>query len=213
MPNEFGRRLGATCSDLVSDLEVELEVRMTEYRAGDLLVAAITVSDGVFDGAVVLLLDADEAGTVGVVLNQISPVDLSGALPAWADLVAEPSVLFDGGPVSQQGAICLAEAWNDDDEPPGWRRVFGRIGLLNLETPVEIAEGAYRNLRVFAGYAGWDTGQLEGELEFGMWHVVGAKDSDPFDPDPETLWRRVLRRQGGELALFSTWPTDSVELN
>jgi putative transcriptional regulator len=186
---------------------------MADYRVGDLLVAAVSVSDGVFDGAVVLLLDADEAGTVGVVLNQISPVELSGALPAWSNLVSEPGVLFDGGPVSQQGAICLAETWTEEDEPPGWRRIFGRIGLLNLETPVEIAEGAYQNLRVFAGYAGWDAGQLEGELEVGMWHLVPAADSDPFDPEPASLWRRVLRRQGGDLGLFSTWPTDSVELN
>lgn len=186
---------------------------MGGFGTGDLVVASVTVTDGVFDGAVVLLLDVDETGTVGVVLNRISPVDLVGALPAWASLVCEPAVLFDGGPVSQQGAVCLGETWKDEDEPPGWRRLFGRIGLLNLETPVEIAEGAYRNLRVFAGYAGWDAGQLEGELDYGMWHVVPAASSDPFDPDPLTLWRRVLRRQGGELALYSTWPTDSVELN
>ncbi len=186
---------------------------MANCRVGDLLVASVTVADGVFDGTVILLLDIDETGTVGVVLNQISPIELAGALPPWAELVCEPAVLFNGGPVSQQGAVCLGETWKDEDEPPGWRRLFGRIGLLNLETPVEIADGAYRNLRVFAGYAGWDAGQLEGELDYGMWHVVPALGSDPFDPEPATLWRRVLRRQGGELALYSTWPTDSVELN
>ncbi len=186
---------------------------MADYRAGDLLVAAISVSDGVFDGTVILLLDADEAGTVGVVLNQISHIDLASALPPWVGLVSDPVVLFDGGPVSQQGAVCLAETWNEADEPPGWRRIVGCLGLLNLETPVEIAKGAYRNLRVFAGYAGWDDGQLDGELEFGMWHLVPSVPADAFDPDPETLWRRVLRRQGGDLALYSTWPTDSVELN
>jgi putative transcriptional regulator len=185
---------------------------MTNYRAGDLLVASIAISDGVFDGTVVLVLDADDAGTVGVVLNRISPIDLGGALPIWAGMVSAPEALFDGGPVSQQGAVCLAETWSDDEEPPGWRPVFGRIGLLNLETPVEIAEGAYRNLRIFAGYAGWDAGQLENELELGMWHVVAVQASDPFDPDPLTLWRRVLRRQGGDMGLFSTWP-ESAELN
>ncbi len=185
---------------------------MTTLRVGALVVAGITISDGVFDGTVVLLLDADESGTLGVVLNKVTELDLSGALPAWARLVSEPQALFDGGPVSQQGAICLAEPWSDTDEPPGWRPVTGRIGLLDLDTPVEIAEGTYRNLRVFAGYAGWDAGQLERELEFEMWHVVPALPSDPFDPEPETLWRRVLRRQGGELGLLSTW-TASAELN
>ena len=185
---------------------------MPGYKAGDLLVAGVSISDGVFDGTVVLLLDADEAGTVGVVLNRISPVELGSALPAWAELVSEPAALFDGGPVSQQGAVCLAETWSDEDEPPGWRRVFGCVGLLNLDTPVEIADGAYRNLRIFAGYAGWDAGQLENELSFDMWHVVPAQVGDAFDPDPDSMWRRVLRRQGGELGLYSTW-TAAVEFN
>nr|WP_300144109.1 YqgE/AlgH family protein [Propionicimonas sp.] len=185
---------------------------MAEFTVGDLLVAGISITDGVFDGTVVLLLDADESGTLGVVLNKVTQIDLSSALPTWAGMVSEPQALFDGGPVSQQGAICLAEPWSEAEEPPGWRAVSGRIGLLNLDTPVEIAEGTYRHLRVFAGYAGWDAGQLERELEFDMWHVVPALPSDVFDPDPATLWRRVLRRQGGELGLLSTW-TASAELN
>lgn len=179
---------------------------------GTLLIAGIGITDGVFDGTVVLILDADESGTVGVVLNKVTDVSLESALPQWAPLVNAPGTLFDGGPVSQQGAVCLARPHDAGDDPPGWRPLFDRIGLLNLDTPVEIAEGAYSDLRVFAGYAGWDAGQLETELEFGMWHVTRAHPADAFDPDPATLWRRVLRRQGGELALLSTW-TDQPELN
>ena len=134
---------------------------------------------------------------VGVVLNRISELDLGSALPSWAGLVSEPARLFDGGPVSQQGAICLAEPSHAGEEPPGWRPIFGRVGLLNLETPVEIASGAYRRLRIFAGYAGWDAGQLERELELAMWHVVPAVHDDVFDIQPDSLWRRILRRQGG----------------
>jgi len=161
---------------------------MTGFRVGDLLVAGVAISDGVFDGTVVLLLDADEAGTVGVVLNRLSPVELGTALPVWADLVSPPQALFDGGPVSQQGAVCLAETWADDDEPPGWRRVFGRVGLLNLDTPVEIADGAYRNLRIFAGYAGWDAGQLEQELKANAWLTAEASERVVFDTPLEERW-------------------------
>lgn len=185
---------------------------MATIRSGDLLVASVGITDGVFDGSVVLILDADESGTVGVVLNRVSPIDLSTALPEWADLATAPYRAFDGGPVSPEGAICLAEPFPLDDDPPGWRPVFARVGLLSLDTPPEIARGSYRKLRVFAGYAGWGQGQLEEELGFGMWHVVPAQSADVFDDDPSTLWRRVLRRQGGELALFSTW-TSSPELN
>ena len=179
---------------------------------GTLLVASVGLSDGIFDGTVVLLLDADENGTVGVVLNRVSPIELSRALPQWEHLVSVPPGLFDGGPVSQQGAVCVARPLDPDDEPPGWRRLYQHVGLLNLDTPVEIAEGAYRDLRIFAGYAGWDAGQLEAELAAGMWYPVPSAEGDAFDPDPATMWRRVLRRQGGNLALFSTW-TPNADAN
>lgn len=176
---------------------------------GTLLVASAALSDGIFDGTVVLLLDADENGTVGVVLNRLSEIELARALPQWEHLVSVPQALFDGGPVSQQGAVCLASPADAEDDPPGWRRLFARVGLLNLDTPVEIAEGAYSDLRIFAGYAGWEAGQLEAELAAEMWYPVSAQEGDAFDPDPITLWRRVLRRQGGNLALFSTWTADA----
>ncbi|MCW5954892.1 MAG: YqgE/AlgH family protein, partial [Propionibacteriaceae bacterium] len=139
----------------------------------------------------------------------LSQIDLARALPQWEHLVSVPAALFDGGPVSQQGAVCVARPLDPQDDPPGWRRLYQRVGLLNLDNPVESAEGAYRDLRIFAGYAGWDAGQLEAELAGGMWYPVPSQEGDPFDPDPATMWRRVLRRQGGNLALFSTWTPDA----
>lgn len=183
-----------------------------QLAPGKLLIAAVELSDGVFDHTVVLLLDADADGALGVVLNEINDVTLESVLPRWVDLVSHPPVLFRGGPVSPQGAICLASVMRSDEEPPGWRPVFDNIGLLHLDTPVEIVEGAYADLRIFAGYAGWGPGQLEGELAHGMWYVADAHYSDVFGANPQSLWRRVLRRQGGQLAWLATWPEDP-ELN
>ncbi len=191
---------------------VTKEVAMDDVGPGTLLIASVHTVDGVFDASVVLILDSDEGGTVGVVLNKLTDIDLAKALPQWAHLVSAPDSLFNGGPVSQQGAVCLARPSDGADDPPGWRRLFDDVGLLNLDTPVEIADGAYRDLRVFAGYAGWDAGQLEAELERELWYPVRALPTDPFDPDPTTLWRRTLRRQGSDLGLLSTW-TDEPDYN
>jgi putative transcriptional regulator len=64
------------------------------------------------------------------------------------------------------------------------------------------------SLRVFAGYAGWGPGQLEGELEMGGWLVLNAHPDDAFSDDPRGLWRRVLRRQRAEVAVLSSFPLD-----
>jgi len=63
-------------------------------------------------------------------------------------------------------------------------------------------------MRIFAGYAGWSAGQLEGEIQAGGWYVVDAEARDAFSPEPDRLWRVVLRRQRGNLALVATFPDD-----
>lgn len=184
----------------------------TGPRAGSLLVASVLLGDGVFNQAVVLILDSDADGALGVILNEISQTPLDAVLPDWVNAVSGPQYLFHGGPVSPNGAICLASVADPGEEPPGWRRMFAGVGLLHLDTPIEIVRGAYRDLRIFAGYAGWSPGQLEGEIAEGMWHIVPATYADVFSTSPLDLWRGVLRRQGDELAFFSTW-TEDPELN
>ena len=184
---------------------------------GDVLVASILLADGVFNRTVVLVLDYDEDGALGVILNEISQTRLDAVLPDWVGVVSKPQLLFHGGPVSPNGAICLASVASADEEPLGWRRLFDSahggggqlsVGLLHLDTPIEIVTGAYRDLRIFAGYSGWAAGQLEAEIIEGMWHVLRADYSDIFGGEPLDLWRRVLRRQQSALALFSTWVED-----
>lgn len=174
---------------------------------GDLLISHVVLRDGVFDSTVVLILDADESGTLGVVLNRVAEMALGSVLPDWVVAVSEPKLLFDGGPVSPNGAICLASV-ADDEEPPGWRRLFGRVGLLHLDTPVELVVGAFDALRIFAGYAGWASGQLELELARDAWFVAKARHDDIFGADQTDLWHRVLRRQAPDVAVYSTWSED-----
>jgi putative transcriptional regulator len=181
---------------------------MTDARAGMLLVATPALLDPNFADTVVLLLDVDDHGALGVVLNRPSAIPVGDVLESWGDVVAEPEVLFQGGPVSTQGALAVGTLRTQDDVPVGFRPVEGRLGLVDLDTPVELLEGSLEGLRIFAGYAGWGAEQLHGEIEEGSWYVVPAEEPDVFRLDPSDLWRDVLRRQPGELAWHSTRPFD-----
>jgi putative transcriptional regulator len=181
---------------------------------GRLLVATPELGDGTFDRSVVLILDHDDDGALGVVINRPTPVDVAEVLPVWQPLASEPGVLFQGGPVALDSALGLAvvPGGDDDLEPPGWRRVVGRLGLVDLDiAPEELGPDVVR-LRIFAGYAGWGPGQLEDELTHGAWYVVpataGGYFDDAFSASPDQLWRAVLRRQGGDLAMVSTYLDD-----
>ncbi|MDQ1614401.1 MAG: putative transcriptional regulator [Actinomycetota bacterium] len=172
---------------------------------GRLLVAAPALGDPNFARTVVLLLDHTDDGALGVVINRPTLVEVGSVLPSWQPFTNQPGVLFQGGPVALDSALGLAVV-PGDDEPVGWRRVVDHLGLVDLDTPPEIL-GVDR-LRIFAGYAGWGPGQLENEMAEGAWYVVGMQGEDAFTDHPDQLWRDVLRRQGGDLALMSTYPED-----
>lgn len=186
---------------------------MTEVSSltGRLLVATPALADPNFDRAVVLLLDHDEEGSLGVVLNRPTPVDVGDILEGWASLTGAPGVVFQGGPVSLDSALgvgVIPGGTASREVPLGWRRVHGAIGLVDLEAPPELLAAALGSLRIFAGYAGWGPGQLEQELVDGAWYVVESEPGDVSVPEPEGLWRAVLRRQRGELAMVATYPED-----
>jgi putative transcriptional regulator len=61
-----------------------------------------------------------------------------------------------------------------------------------------LEEGSKTEFRAVAGYAGWGSGQLEGELERGDWHLVSGSGDRVFTDRPSTLWRRLLPRNEAE---------------
>jgi len=179
---------------------------------GRLLVASPVLGDPNFERSVVLLVDHDVEGALGVVLNRPTSVAVGAVVPAWGEYTTGPATVFRGGPVGEDSALglgALATAIDSDaDEPDGFRRLFGSIGLIDLEAEPAALAGELRAVRVFAGYAGWGPGQLEDELAEQAWFVVDSLPGDAFSTDPAQLWRDVLRRQGGDLALVSSFPDD-----
>lgn len=174
---------------------------------GRLLVATPVIGDPNFERTVVLLLEHDDEGAVGVVLNRPTDVAVLDPLPEWSALSADPSVVFVGGPVEQSAAIGLARV-RDANGAEGFHPVLGRIGTLDLSRDPGDLDAGVEQVRIYAGYAGWGAGQLEHELAADAWFVVDAMPDDVLSPDPDDLWAQVLRRQGGDLALLSRCPRD-----
>jgi putative transcriptional regulator len=192
-------------------------MRSMSSLKGRLLVATPVIGDPNFDRTVLLVLEHSDDGALGLVLNRPTEVAVLDPLPEWDDLVAAPSVVFVGGPVEQEAAIGLArlsprveasasvfdEVWSD-----GSSLVVGHIGTLDLSRSPDDLDVGIEEVRVFAGYAGWGPGQLEGELDVDAWLVVEPQVDDILSREPSRLWSDVLRRQGGDLTLLSYCPPD-----
>lgn len=176
--------------------------------AGQLLVATPMLKDPNFDRTVVLLVEHEDGGAAGVVLNRATEMPVVEVLAGWAGLAEEPSVVFEGGPVQAESAVCLARTRPGVGDIRGFSRVRGVLGTVDLSLDPGRIQQHLAGIRVFAGYAGWEPGQLESEVETGSWFVFDALPSDPFVARPDDLWPMVLRRQGGLTAAVAHFPPD-----
>ena len=173
-----------------------------------LLVAVPAMLDPNFFRTVVFMVEHNAEGALGIVLNRPSETDLGDVLPEWRAFASEPPVAFVGGPVQQQEALIgLARVAHVEDSS-SWQPLLGRVGTVDLGAEPDAVHSDLEAVRVFAGYAGWGPEQLESELAQGGWFVVDAEPDDLLVARPEELWRRVLRRQGGDLAMAANQPVD-----
>lgn len=186
-----------------SDAETSTLPMTDPPRRGRLLVAAPDLRDPNFRHAVVLLLEADGDGALGVVLNRPSTVRVGDALPSAERYTADPPRVFVGGPV-EPGAVVGLGRLVAGLPVEGVEPVLDGVGVIDL-AGLDDLRGSIAAVRVFAGYAGWGPGQLEAELDAGGWFLLGATPDDAFCGEPDALWLAVLRRQGG------VWTTATSE--
>ena len=166
---------------------------------GSLLVATPALLDPNFLRTVVLMAEHGESGAMGVILNRPSETSVGDAVPELAPLAGDDEPVYVGGPVATDSLLALGEVADPDDAS---ELLLEDIGF------VQSPDVAVRRGRVFIGYAGWSSGQIEAELEANSWIVVPAEPDDVFSAQPDELWSTVLRRQGGGLALLATMPLD-----
>ncbi|MFM8311610.1 MAG: YqgE/AlgH family protein [Ilumatobacteraceae bacterium] len=194
--------------------------RPTHSCRGRLLVATPPLDDPHFDRSVVFVLEHGDAGAIGVVVNQCTDEGCPDEIAAWGTHLQSPAAVFTGGPVERAALIGLAlavrpadEGWNELAAPDGgsvWpgAPASAALGSVDLtESPASIAERLV-TARLFRGYSGWSAGQLDRELAEGSWMVFDATIDDVFTGDPDSLWRRVIARQGGRTSWVAAAPDD-----
>lgn len=179
-------------------------------RAGTLLLANTDLLEPTFRRSVIYIVEHNDGGTLGVVLNRPSETAVYNVLPQWAKLAAKPKTMFIGGPVKRDAALCLATLRVGVEAAgiPGLRHVQGRMVMVDLDADPEPLAPVLEGVRIFAGYSGWTIGQLEGEIERDDWIVLSALPSDVLIETRVDLWARVLRRQPLPLSLLATHPID-----
>lgn len=161
---------------------------------GTFLVARQGLPDPNFFQTVVLLLAYDEtSGAVGVVVNRRSDVLVNEAVDAAGPFAERQDRLYFGGPVAIETMIVLLRAAEPTVESsPIVEDVFMVEGNDHLDNLMR-SDPSTREVRFYAGYAGWGVGQLEDEISRGVWHLVSGRPGWVFSESPEKAWEELIR--------------------
>ncbi len=134
------------------------------YTKGRLLVATPPLDDPNFDRTVVYMIEHDDEGAVGVVLNRPSGIELPDVLDRWNDRLASPGCLYEGGPVETEALIALARRQGElDADDEHQVAITDNLASIDLSSDPALVTAAV-DIRVFQGYSGWGPGQLDLEI-------------------------------------------------
>ncbi|MDH3315716.1 MAG: YqgE/AlgH family protein [Gammaproteobacteria bacterium] len=164
---------------------------------GVFLVASDSLNDPNFSQTVVLLLEYDKSGAIGLVINRPSEVSLASLLPEVEGLKDRKELVFIGGPVGGGQLFLLVRSTNRPRQSE--EIVDGVYASASLQTLREIIaeESAVSAFQAYAGYAGWGPGQLDAELLRGDWLVTPADSETLFDKAPDAIWPELIRQNKG----------------
>ena len=155
------------------------------------MVADKSLIDPNFYQSVVLLVDYNENGSMGIVINRVSDINPSSLLPDIRELESYNGQIYVGGPVAIYGVLVLLKS---GDTPGGAENVFGAVHISSdskLLRRLSASGLGEHELRLYAGYAGWTAGQLENEIERGDWHVLPATEELVFSERPQDIWKEL----------------------
>ena len=176
------------------------------FLKGQLLLDSGQLGGSFFQHTVVLICQHDAEGAFGLVLTRATGKSVGDTIVADLPQVLKDCPLFSGGPVQPSA---LSFLYSDALLPDS--NVMANLSLGHaIEDLVELGEGLSpsRKIKMFAGYAGWSPGQLEGEMTRKAWLTHPASLELVFDIAPEELWRNILRRKGWKYKLLAQAPED-----
>lgn len=174
---------------------------------GCLLISEPFLEDSYFHRSVVLVCNNDEQGAFGFVLNKYLPLQLSDLDVAFENYKGKVAL---GGPVDNDSLYFIHRL---GDQISGALHIkddlyyggdFDELNAL-LQTNPALTD----KIRFFIGYSGWETNQLEEELNINTWRVVLDYSLDKLMTDfTEDIWKDIMRQQGRKFSILSNSPID-----
>lgn len=183
----------AACLALIA-LAVALpaEAQQNLPANGMLLVARPTIQ-GTFARTVILVSQTEDGGTVGVILNRPTTLQLSQFLSGEFNTTNYKEPIYFGGPVMNQALVMVLRS----EAPPAaaafhvLKNVYLTMHPDNIAARLADPKARYR---VYAGFSGWAPNQLQSEVLREGWYFLQADEGLVFRRTSEGMWEELVER-------------------
>lgn len=175
---------------------------------GHFLVAGPRLRDPNFFKSVVLIVEHNDEGAMGLVINLPSSVTIESALSGHFDAPVAGGHVYQGGPVEQTALFLLHNSQAlDPGETPILPDLFiGSCAEVFEQVVSQAATDDMIQYRIFSGCSGWGAGQLEDELSRGDWQIVHASVEIVFATDPYEVWDLLAEQIRRERRILPNHP-------
>lgn len=176
---------------------------------GSLLLSEPFLSDNNFHRSVVLLLEHNDEGSFGFILNKPIELKINELIPDLGDFEAN---VFIGGPVQQDSVHFLhrIDDLKEDEDRVGenvyWGGDFDRLRML-----IHTGQVAPNDVNFYVGYSGWGPGQLNEEMKQKAWIRAHKGAKFTFGHSYDNLWRDILRTMGPKYKVLSNYPENPAD--
>jgi putative transcriptional regulator len=175
-------------------------------RQGGLLISAPFLRDWHFARSVVLVVDHNEEGSMGLVLNKNFShlMTLNELVPALSAL--PPIPLYKGGPIGRETLFYLHTLSYLKDALPLGNGLYLNGDFNQMQQYILSGAPTQGVARFFMGYAGWQKGQLKQEMKQNTWIVNNESQVDLLNMYLRDLWQEALCDMGGKYMIWSRYP-------
>lgn len=182
-----------------------LTYQMNYSYKGKILISTPDISGDIFSRSVVLIVDHNEEGAFGLILNKKN-TNMSARL---LTIFGFPVDVYEGGPVENDKIFFINKGKKITEN-------FSEINdeyyltedIESVVTGIISEQISVEEIKVFSGYSGWAAQQLESEIRKKIWTVVDVYNLDYTLPNDHHLWKNIMQNLGGEFLLWANAPED-----
>jgi len=184
---------------------------MADNLQGCFLVSSAHLRDPNFHRTVVLMLEDNDEGSMGLVINRPSSISVDSAFSKVDKKVLSPEPIYSGGPVETTALFILhncSELGKDEERVAEDIYLTGSNDSFEALVNNELNCSQKCGFRVYCGYAGWSPEQLESEISRGDWQIVEAESETVFRSNPYDIWEACFQMVREENRILPHIPTN-----